>query len=513
MSGTMHRIATFYIHGRVRKALLLSLTVTVLGILIVLHTLPVRAADETGKSDVDIVLTNTGFKPQTVFITRGTRVTFKTEREDPFWPASDLHPFHTIYSAFDPKKPLSAEETWSFVFSRDGRWNYHDHIDPVVMGVIVVVPPGASANKRYDVLAPCDQASLSGRQGCWKEHIQFALQRNGLAAAFTEVSDIYRSDTEFARNCHLYVHDLGLLAYQRYGDSMPLISDTRTCGQGFYHGFMEGFLSKHGGDVIAASTFCRSVEEHHQEDLLLAGPQCYHGIGHGQMEYYLTTRLDLMNDLPRLVGLGVSDCGKLPNDDTRFRCASGAYAVVKDWINIQDLTAHYPDLFSLTDPYALCAYVEKDWEKRACAWELSKEVLILAKYDAKSAFAAELAAGRRWAPEYLPFMVRSTAFLIGEFGVARSDEELVQECSSISEQEPRTWCIEGIESGLLFNGSPDNEAPRSARFCASDMLNDIEQRTCVDTLLSYMQDAHSQSGLAKACSALFTHNLSSPLCR
>ncbi|PIR83819.1 hypothetical protein COU18_02430 [Candidatus Kaiserbacteria bacterium CG10_big_fil_rev_8_21_14_0_10_51_14] len=471
------------------------------------------ALDWTGREEITILLTEHGFEPESVFITRGTNVVFVSERGNEFWPASDLHPFHTIYSAFDAKRPLSPDESWSFVFEKDGHWSFHDHIDALATGAIIVIPPGAVADERYDVIPECDQESLDGRRACWKLRIKYTLEKKDLAAAFDEIQRVYEDQADFREDCHLYAHDLGIVAYQRYGDDIPFTPKIATCGQGFYHGYMEAFLSWHEGDVVAASEFCEHARERLGTVFPLSGPQCHHGIGHGQMEYLLATRLDLLRDLPQLVGIGITDCGKLPDDDAQFRCASGIYAVMKDWVNIQDLFHVYPEFFSLADPYALCRYVSEDWAKRACAWELSKEVYLLAEKDPDIAFPAEISAGQAWEPKYLDLMIRSTAFLIGEVGITLSDEELAASCRSIREQQFKIWCIQGIEQGLLFNGHPGgNEVERSVRFCRSDVLSDAEREGCEEVLVSYMQGAYGTTGQKSACEALRALDLSSAGC-
>ena len=86
-----------------------------------------------------IELRDNGFYPQELTIQRGETVTFATRRNKPFWPASNLHPSHTIYPEFDPKKPIGATESWSFQFMKAGDWKYHDHLAPIYKGEIVVL--------------------------------------------------------------------------------------------------------------------------------------------------------------------------------------------------------------------------------------------------------------------------------------------------------------------------------------------------------------------------------------
>jgi len=85
-----------------------------------------------------ITLTETGFVPADITITLGETVTFKSEIGDPFWPASNLHPSHAIYSDFDPRQPVQPSAVWSFTFTKTGEWEYHDHLAPYFTGTITV---------------------------------------------------------------------------------------------------------------------------------------------------------------------------------------------------------------------------------------------------------------------------------------------------------------------------------------------------------------------------------------
>ena len=79
-----------------------------------------------------------GFAPSEIRIKPGTKVSFVNDDKFWHWPASDLHPTHTLYPEFDPRKAIGPGETWSFTFERLGSWGYHDHLAPYVVGKIIV---------------------------------------------------------------------------------------------------------------------------------------------------------------------------------------------------------------------------------------------------------------------------------------------------------------------------------------------------------------------------------------
>ncbi len=93
---------------------------------------------EIVRGDAHVVLTETGFEPREIHVLKGQSVTFTTSRSVPFWPASDSHPNHRLYSAFDPKRPVPPAEDWSFVFDTAGMWEYHDHLRSYFTGVVYV---------------------------------------------------------------------------------------------------------------------------------------------------------------------------------------------------------------------------------------------------------------------------------------------------------------------------------------------------------------------------------------
>lgn len=88
---------------------------------------------------VGVVLTDAGFEPRDFSIKRGGTVTFSTDRDVPFWPASNVHPDHSLYPAFDPKRPLGQDETWTFTFDEAGDWGFHDHVRSYFSGTVYVV--------------------------------------------------------------------------------------------------------------------------------------------------------------------------------------------------------------------------------------------------------------------------------------------------------------------------------------------------------------------------------------
>lgn len=104
--------------------------------------------NDTDPYDVLITYTKDGFSPRDVTIAPGTRVRFLNDSEEGTWPASGIHPTHTLYpekeetdclgSSFDACRDLEKGEFYDFTFYYEGRWPFHDHEHAYHTGSITV---------------------------------------------------------------------------------------------------------------------------------------------------------------------------------------------------------------------------------------------------------------------------------------------------------------------------------------------------------------------------------------
>ncbi len=124
----------------------MKLVISVFITLIILSVIAFLAFFETGDFEnaqalesVNVVLTDSGFEPNKITLVKGGTITFSNTTDKPYWPASNLHPVHSIYPEFDPLRPLAPEEEWSFTFDRLGTYNFHGHLRSYFVGTIYVV--------------------------------------------------------------------------------------------------------------------------------------------------------------------------------------------------------------------------------------------------------------------------------------------------------------------------------------------------------------------------------------
>lgn len=103
-------------------------------------------------TDILVTYTNDGYRPGTVTVSAGERVTFVNESSRSTWPASNIHPTHTLYpnssrskcgtakaeGIFDACEGISPGSSWSFTFTEVGAWGFHDHLRANHKGTVTV---------------------------------------------------------------------------------------------------------------------------------------------------------------------------------------------------------------------------------------------------------------------------------------------------------------------------------------------------------------------------------------
>ena len=102
------------------------------------------------KYDALITYTEDGYSPSSVTIRKGQSVrwTNSATADVETWPASAVHPTHSVYpettdgdclgSAFDACRSLKQGGSWQFIFNEVGEWRFHDHLHPSKTGVVIV---------------------------------------------------------------------------------------------------------------------------------------------------------------------------------------------------------------------------------------------------------------------------------------------------------------------------------------------------------------------------------------
>ncbi len=434
-----------------------------------------------------IILRNDGFHPRVITIKAGETVTFKTARTKYFWPASDFHPSHTLYSDFDPKVPVGPSESWTFTFTEAGTYPFHDHLAAFYSGMIRV--------QAVDGTVPDNCMERGGQLRCWQNALFLSLAQKGVDAAFDSLTALYGATPSFAASCHYLTHNLGLASYQFYKkDPSSVLSEKAVaCAAGFYHGFMEGFLGA-TGDVEKAGAVCDRIGDKLGDKSPDARLQCYHGIGHGAVETAVVSA-GAVNRPEDIVNESIRMCEAASfGRDERYRCVSGAYNGVANFF----ISDQYGFSFDSSDPRVLCAS-QKDEYKEACYGELNSIAKIFAKGDFQKAAAYMLSIPDK---DYRHEAIQYIGVIYALDHVAdTSFEGVVRGCHALP-SEYRGDCLSGFRRGLFEHGAPGAEYQQGFALCAEHSLTDAEQENCYKEGLSTLHGWYNKEKSAHICTTV-----------
>lgn len=87
---------------------------------------------------VTVKYTDNGFSPNKIEINEGGMVEFQNESSMNMWVASANHPGHEKLPTFDQFRAFTKGSVYRYVFKKAGAWEYHDHLNPSLGGVVVV---------------------------------------------------------------------------------------------------------------------------------------------------------------------------------------------------------------------------------------------------------------------------------------------------------------------------------------------------------------------------------------
>jgi len=443
-----------------------------------LNTLFGRPSGNVSKTH-QINLTESGFVPSALTIAKGDTIVFTTTRGKPFWPASDLHPTHTIYPDFDPKQPIDPDKSWSFRFDKEGEWQFHDHLAPLFRGIVVVRDPSTVAllaQTRIQTAQQCvKDATFGDKTQCWQNALTQALQQQGADAAYQIFDQFYNADADFRKDCHGFTHTIGQQAYQKFKNHeyLGVSSKTAYCSFGFYHGFIEAFLH-HGGNITEALDFCDYIESQ------LAGhtsilSSCIHGIGHGVTD---ASDPKTWGSAHAIIEPGLELCEKVGRS-TREKdlCASGVFNSLFGSLYHQ---AQYRLSYDKRDPMAICRTLDKSYFKAACYEESNTLLMDLANKNIREAARFIEAMSE---PEYQARAIDALMGYSARFIRNRDKDEVAMQICHTLQPQLRAPCIAGIAVGFMEFGPPEKEYIQALEVCRC-ALND-EKHSAVKYFINF----------------------------
>ena len=459
----------------------------------------------THRSFPDIVVTRTatGFVPSKITIHKGQAVVFVSTAEKEFWPASNFHPTHGVYPAFDPKRPLMSDESWRFVFDRVGVWNFHDHLSEHTTGTIIVLGrPGESSR---ECLSHAATSSPDDLAECWSVDITEALESKGLSAAFDMFATLYAHNPTFrGLSCHDAGHILGASAYKEYEDNHHAIDrpETAYCGYGFYHGFIETMLGDQGpAQYEKVRAYCNALKT----DTQLNNPSgaCFHGIGHAALD---SLPGDVWGDEAKMVRAAIDVCEQavegLPE---RAQCSTGVYNALA----VAESAHSYKLAFSTVDPMKLCRS-QKEAYQIGCYKEFGIGVIREKRFNRSEtiAFIRSFKNAEAEAATLLGYMGDEVARTNGAPDLAAFHTF----CESFSSSDDRFACERGVLSGLRQAGAPGKEYEAMFNYCALYGAGSA-QTGCYTFSIQQTRDITTNKTVwLNACRAIPDQDIA-PLCR
>ncbi len=478
---------------RIRKWWVIGLVGLVLGLLglgIVLSQLSGFPVDQRTSA---VTVTRTGFVPRIRLVRVQTAVTFSTIAAAPFWPASDPHPQHTVYAPFDPQRALAPDESWSFTFTKPGVYHYHDHINPIATGEIIVLgthsgtlmpafsivleqytrrlwrrifPPKIDWQKKYAV---CDaEAVLNTREICWKNILAEMVDNQGIDQTLRTVAALYTSNTTVAGMCHVLIDFVGEYAYERYreGERFSEWALTTQCAAGFYHGFMSEYMS-HSRNYAKTQEFCNEAARKIPDNPQVSG-QCMRGVGNGLAYMYATL---YWKNIEQILHHSLEDCKRFsPGSE----CIDGVFSGIDHMYFVRH---GYSLDMNEKDPYWFCRGFDADLKGR-CYERMTPPIYHFTGRD--------LIQTGAWISKLDDASAAAKAMVtLGELHMrmnAGMTDTIVQSdalaaCRTFSANLADS-CLRGLVQAILFTGERTAADAHALQFCTTMRLTDAEQGIC-----------------------------------
>lgn len=277
-----------------------------------------------------------------------------------------------------------------------------------------------------------------GSLDCFVQRYAAMTKSRGVSFA---LSDLEKKSDTIGVDCHQVAHAIGRAAIMHYdtiGEAFK--NGSNICMSGFYHGVMEGILSKYGDTYFSRGSIddiCRDFRGSGEETLDFVN--CTHGMGHGILD---VTHDDLFRSL--------DICSILNASAERERCYGGVFMenIVTDGKN------HISKYFKHDDIFYPCTAVREEY-KNACYL-------------------------------YQPLYILRTSNFHGAF-VA---------CSRADTDEHETECYQGI--GMQTNSSDISIARQNLFFCLKGETA-VMQSACVFSAASSYFYLHAEDDTIDYC--------------
>ena len=376
-----------------------------------------------------VAITDNGFSPREISVPLNSEVIFINNASDSIWIASDNHPTHELYPAFDTRSPILPGKTWSFFPQKAGVWSYHNHLNPKQTGVLEVI-----GNIKETTMNISPQEAIRQNVDTW-------IKENGAVYAWKRLVETYESNTSLG--LHDIAHFVGTVLYKEK-NLKGLDSCTTTFAFGCYHGLLEEFITKEGVDSLQkVVTECKKYP--HGIEIT-----CYHGIGHGALTYYKYNLSDAL-----------SLCDSLLDSDNQIFCHKGVFMenAVAMSLNPPSFDPQWP-CNTVDDSYKLPCY---DYQMILLSPLYKNDIRQMAK-----------ACNKTENQTYIDRCITGIGFQIAQRSLGNTDNAIAS-CKQIANADDVTCLIAAAEE-YVFQKQPYANAEYICKSVPESYLSDCQRR-------------------------------------
>lgn len=437
-----------------------------------------------------------GLHPKEIAIAAGETVTFVNKSSHAFWPASDNHPDHSLYTEFDAGRPIAEGDTWQFTFDEEGVWWLHDHLRPYFRARVVV----GDVDPNVTCLDQTGEMTLGEKQACWERELSNTLEEQGAKEAFAQFTQIYNDDPEdfTVIGCHWIAHKLGETEYGRFlthqdFSELDFPPESIYCGYGYYHGFLEHFL-RDNPDYDLANNFCEMLIEDLEDEIPRIRLNCYHAIGHGFVPEPLD--IEIWGHPKKLVSPALDACGRIEASDARVECFQGTFNVIADWMWNNQFGLYYPE----DTPLEICELFEDHEVNAACYYEVAMRLNPHVDNNIVKAYDRYIS---QIPDEYIAGTVLNSfaASAVGQRIFEDDFSDLVLDCRKLPDY-LHVDCMKGLTGAFIAHGEPEREYVKAIDFCSLEFLTDDERDVCYWNIIRTFKGAYTKDKVAQVCTAI-----------
>jgi plastocyanin len=491
-----------------QNKVLFGLKISYLIILTVLFfslTFSLALAHDDEHGDLIVQMSDDGFSPKDMTIKTGDTIIFENIGEEDHWPASNIHPTHSIYSEFDPRTPVLTNESWSFTFEEEGEWQYHDHLFPRFIGTITVnssydtvrtVPERKSekglvsfiknilkkissifsfgdddsdrdtlntefkepVSYNASILNNFTTGCESNNHGCISNSLKKLTREYGPALGIDALTLIIENGSiSRTVNDHQLSHEIGRETARVYGVNSEafLLCPMSAFNGGCQHGFFEYVLGKTDSSSEAAELICSSLDEGFSSKFKF---YCYHGVGHGVMMAEAYALMDALDT-----------CNTFEGDKAKEGCWQGVFM---ENTNAGTNGTARENIFSDEDPLAPCNTLDNKYRTQ-CYLNHAGYLMHYFRNDTKLATESCLHAEDMWVDSGLQsigLMVTNPVWqgqLLSQASVGvlgMSTEEKAWEICKLFPEEKQVQCVlGGVDNIINFD---ELDVTRANSFCS-----------------------------------------------